>query len=91
MQLVAYQPHTALRILLTESSLAGSPAGRNCAMNAELCGHSIDAVHSVEILDNNDLETRGATLSRGNDRPGEKELPDLGQLLALSILKWLDR
>lgn len=59
-------------------------------MNAELCGDPIDTVHSVEILDNNDLETRGATLPRGNYRPGEKELPDLGQLLALPILKWFD-
>lgn len=59
-------------------------------MNAELCGNSIDTVHSVEILNNKDLETRGATLPRGNDRPGEKELPDLDQLLALSIFKRFD-
>ena len=39
--------------------------------------NSIDAVVRVEVLHNQYLKTRSAALARCNDRPGEKELPDL--------------
>jgi hypothetical protein len=34
-------------------------------------------VNAVKVLDNKDLEARGASLARSNDGPGEEKLPNL--------------
>lgn len=63
--------------LVGKNTPAGGSGLGDSAGEAELRGDAINAVGGVEVLDDDHLETGGATLARGDDGPCEEELPDL--------------
>jgi hypothetical protein len=62
---------------LLEKSLASCLGLGESTRQAKLRADSVDTVDRVEVLDHQDLEAGGTALARGDDRPGEEELPDL--------------
>lgn len=56
-------------------------------MEAVLRGDAVDAVDGVEVLDDDHLEAGGAALAGGNDGPREEELPDLGGVSDVLVLR----
>jgi hypothetical protein len=63
--------------LLGKAGLTSSLAGGDSAVDTELSVEAVHAVRSVQVFLDHDLETSGAALPRGDDGPGEEELPDL--------------
>lgn len=67
----------AQQSLFGKAGLAGSLAGSKSTGDTELSVKAVHTVRGVQVLLDHNLEARGAALPRGNDRPGEEELPDL--------------
>lgn len=69
--------------LLREDSLASSAGGSKGTREAKLRSNAVDALGGVQVLHDDHLEASGAALARGDDRPGQEELPDAVPALAV--------
>lgn len=66
-----------------EHRLASSASRGEGARKAELGRPAVDTVVGVQVLNHNNLEAGGTALARGNDGPGQEELPNSVPALAV--------
>lgn len=68
--------------LLGENRPSSGTSRGQGTRQAELGREPLDTVDGVQVLDHDHLEAGGAALARGDDGPGQEELPDAVPALA---------
>jgi hypothetical protein len=63
--------------LLHQPSLTSLHGSSKSTGDTELCAKAVDAVGSVQVLHDHDLEASSAALAGSDDGPCEEEFPDL--------------